>query len=100
MSLRMRAYYYAVLGALGALLGWRITDTLGFIQGQAAYVSDIIIGGIIGLGIGFLIGASEALLTRSWPRALRAGGLAGGIGLLAGAVGLPLGEFLFQLTGG
>ncbi len=100
MSLRMRAYYYAVLGALGALLGWRITDTLGFIQGQAAYVSDVIIGGIIGLGIGFLIGASEALLTRSWPRALRAGGLAGGIGLLAGAVGLPLSEFLFQLTGG
>ncbi len=100
MSLRMRAYYYAVLGALGALVGWRLADTLGFLQGQAVYVSDLLLGGIIGLGIGVLIGASEGLLTRSWPRALRAGGLAGGIGLLAGAVGLPLGEFMFQLTGG
>jgi type III secretion system (T3SS) inner membrane Yop/YscD-like protein len=100
MSLRMRAYYYAILGALGALLGWRVTDTLGFLSGQAVYVSDALLGGIIGLCVGLLIGASEALLTRSWRRALRSGGLAGGIGLVAGAIGLPLSEFIFQLTGG
>ncbi len=100
MSLRMRAYYYAVLGALGALLGWRLAETLGFIQNQNVYLSELILGGIIGLGIGVLIGASEALLTRAWRRALRAGGIAGGLGLVAGALGLPLGEFVFQLTGG
>lgn len=99
MSLRMRVYYYAVLGALGALIGWRITDTFGFLVSNV-YVSEILLGGIIGLCIGLLIGASEGFLTQSWYRALRAGGLAGGIGLVAGAIGLPIGELVFQITGG
>ena len=100
MSLRLRSYYYAVLGAMGALIGWRVTDTLGFLRDQSVFVSDILLGAIIGLFLGFLIGASEGLLTRSWYKALRAGALAGGIGLIAGAIGLPLGEFIFQATGG
>ncbi|MBI4670897.1 MAG: FHA domain-containing protein [Chloroflexi bacterium] len=100
MSLRMRAYYYAILGALGALAGWRLTDTLGFVSGQTVYISDALLGGAIGLCVGCLIGASEGLLRRSWYRALRAGALAGAVGLVAGAVGLPLSEFIFQLTGG
>ena len=100
MSLRMRAYYYAILGAIGALVGWRISDTMGFIRGTNVYVSDILLGGIIGLCLGLLIGASEGLLAQSWYRALRAGGLAGVIGLGAGAIGLPIGEFVFQITGG
>ncbi len=100
MSLRMRVYYYAVLGAMGALIGWRISDTLGFIRGVNVYINDLLLGGIIGLCLGLLIGASEGVLARSWYRALRAGALAGGIGLLAGAIGLPIGEFVFQITGG
>ncbi len=100
MSFRLRLYYYAILGAMGALIGWRITETLGFVRGQSVYVSDILLGAFIGLFLGVLIGASEGLLTQSWYKALRAGGLAGGIGLVAGAIGLPLGELVFQLTGG
>lgn len=100
MSLRLRSYYYAVLGAIGALIGWRITETFGFIRGQTVYVTDILLGAIIGLFLGLLIGASEGLLARSWYKSLRAGALAGGIGLAAGAIGLPLGELVFQLTGG
>ncbi|MBI4786149.1 MAG: FHA domain-containing protein [Chloroflexi bacterium] len=100
MSLRLRSYYYAVLGALGALIGWRITDTFGFVGGQSVYLSDVLLGAVIGLCLGVLIGASEGLLTRSWYKALRAGALAGGIGMIAGAIGLPLGEFIFQATGG
>ncbi len=99
MSLRMRVYYYAVLGAIGALIGWRITDTFGFLVSNV-YVSEVLLGGIIGLCIGLLIGASEGFLTQSWVRALRAGALAGGIGLIAGAIGLPIGELVFQITGG
>lgn len=99
MSLRMRAYYYAILGAIGALVGWRISDTLGF-RAPNVYVSDILLGGIIGLCLGLLIGASEGLLGQSWYRAVRAGAIAGGIGLVAGAIGLPIGEFFFQVTGG
>ena len=100
MSLRMRAYYYAVLGAIGALLGWRITDTIGFFRGVNVYLTDLLLGAIIGLCLGLLIGACEGLLAQSWFRALRAGALAGAIGLAAGAVGLPIGEFLFQISGG
>ena len=99
MSLRMRAYYYAVIGAIGALIGWRITDTFGFPSANA-YVSDALLGGVIGLCLGLLIGACEGVLAQSWYRALRAGAVAGGIGLVAGAVGLPIGEFVFQATGG
>ncbi len=100
MSFRLRLYYYAILGAMGALVGWRIAETLGFVRGQSVYVSDVLLGALIGLFLGVLIGASEGLLTRSWYKALRAAALAGGIGLLAGALGLPLGELVFQLTGG
>jgi hypothetical protein len=100
MSLRLRSYYYAVLGAIGALVGWRVSESLGFIRGQAVYVSDALLGAIIGLCLGLMIGASEGLLTQARYKALRAGTLAGGIGLIAGAIGLPLGEFVFQFTGG
>ncbi len=100
MSLRLRSYYYAILGAMGALIGWRITDTLEFLRGQSVYFSDVLLGAVIGLFLGLLTGASEGLLTRSWYKALRAGALAGGIGMVAGAIGLPLGEFIFQVTGG
>lgn len=100
MSLQMRAYYYAILGAIGALFGWRITDTMGFIGGTNVYVSDMLLGGVIGLCLGLLIGGAEGLLAQSWYRALRAGGLAGVIGLVAGAIGLPIGELIFQITGG
>ncbi len=99
MSLRMRAYYYAVIGAIGALIGWRITDTFGF-PASNVYISDMLLGGVIGLCLGILIGACEGLLAQSWFRALRAGAVAGGAGLLAGAIGLPLGELIFQATGG
>ncbi len=100
MSLRMRAYYYAILGAIGALIGGRIGDTIGFVHGMNVYVSDVILGAILGLSIGVLIGASEGLLERSWYRTLRAALVAGSIGMVAGAVGLPIGELVFQLSGG
>lgn len=99
MSLRMRAYYYAVLGAMGALIGWRISDTFAFLVPNI-YLIDMLLGGTIGLCLGLLIGASEGLLAQSWFRAMRAGALAGGIGLVAGAIGLPIGELIFQITGG
>ncbi len=95
MSLRMRAYYYAVLGANGAQITW----PLGSLNPNI-YIHDLLLGGITGLCLGLLIGASEGLLAQSWYRALRAGLLAGGIGLVAGAIGLPIGEFIFSVTGG
>jgi len=54
---------------------------------------------LIGLSIGFFIGVTEGLLTRNPVQAVKAGLFSGLLGLLAGAIGLPLSEFLFQTVG-
>jgi hypothetical protein len=100
MSRRARAYYYAVLGAMGGLFGWQITEGVGFFSGRSVYLSDALLGGVIGSCVGLLIGLAEGLLSRSLLRALRAGLISALIGLVAGAVGLPVGEAVFQLSGG
>lgn len=99
MSRRMRAYYYAILGAIGGLIGWQISDRLGLSFLSNLYLSEAIVGALIGLGVGLLIGATEGVVTLSPARALRACLVSGPLGLAAGAVGLPLGEFFFQLVG-
>src|SRR5215831_2632593 len=99
MSRNLRIYYYAVLGAIGGLIAWRLTDTVGFVNQPNVYVSDLLRGAITGLSIGFLIGLAEALLSQSLVRGLRAAAISGGIGLLAGAIALPLAEFAFLAVG-
>lgn len=99
MSRRMRAYYYAILGAIGGLVGWQVSDFLGLSFTRNIYFSEAVVGGLIGLSVGLLIGATEGLLTRSPVRALRAAIVSGPLGLAAGAIGLPLGEFIFQIAG-
>ena len=99
MSRRMRAYYYAVLGAAGGLLAWQASNLLGLSFTGLIYLSDALVGALIGLSVGLLIGAAEGLLTRNPVHALRAGAFGGGLGLVAGAVGLPLGEWAFQAIG-
>ena len=100
MSRYAKAYYYAVLGAMGGLFGWQVTETLGFVRSQNVYLSDVLLGALIGLCVGLFIGLAEGLLSRSLLRALRAGLVGGSVGLVAGAAGLPLGEVVFQLSGG
>lgn len=100
MNRVMRLYYYGVLGAIGGLIAWQISNLLGLSFTGSVYVSEILVGALIGVCIGFLIGASEGLATRSLPLALRAGLTTGGLGLLGGALGLPLAEALFQVLGG
>jgi len=100
MNRLKRVYYYAVLGAMGGLFGWQITEMLGLAGGQNVYLSNVFLGGVIGLLVGAFIGFAEGLLTRSLLHVLKAGFVGGLIGLIAGAVGLPLGEFVFQLSGG
>lgn len=99
MSRRMRAYYYAVLGAIGGLVGWQISNLLGLSFSNLIYLSDLVLGAFLGLSLGLMIGVAEGLLTRNPVHALRAGSFGGAIGFVAGAVGLPLGEFAFQASG-
>ncbi|MBN1437929.1 MAG: FHA domain-containing protein [Anaerolineales bacterium] len=99
MNRTMRTYYYGVLGAIGGLVGWQISNLTGLSFTQSIYLNDLILGALIGLSVGLLIGIAEGLFTLNFPRMLRSGLIAAGLGLLAGAIGLPLGELLFQLVG-
>jgi len=99
MNRRMRTYYYAVFGAIGGLIGWQVSNLLGLSFISNIYLSEAVVGALVGLCIGLLIGIAEGLLTMNLIKAARSGGLGGLLGLGAGAIGLPLGELLFQTVG-
>lgn len=99
MSRRMRTYFYAVLGAIGGLIGWQVSDMLGLSFASNLYFSEAVVGALVGLCIGLFIGATEGVMTRNIVQALKSGSFSGLLGLVAGAIGLPLSEFLFQSVG-
>jgi hypothetical protein len=99
MNRRLRTYYYAVFGAIGGLIGWQVSNLLGLSFVSNIYLSEAVVGALVGLSIGLLIGIAEGVLTLNLVKAVRSAGLGGLLGLAAGAVGLPLGEWLFQSIG-
>ncbi|HEU0292823.1 MAG TPA: FHA domain-containing protein [Anaerolineales bacterium] len=99
MNRRMRSYYYAVLGAIGGLVGWQVSDLLGLSFSSNLYLSEALVGALVGLCVGLSIGLTEGALTRNPVQALKAGLFSGLLGLAAGAIALPLSEFLFQFVG-
>lgn len=99
MNRRMRTYYYALLGAIGGLVGWQVSDLLGLSFASNLYLSEALVGALIGLSVGLFIGLTEGALTRNPIHALKSGLFSGLLGLAAGAIGLPLSEFLFQSVG-
>ena len=99
MSRRMRTYFYAVLGAIGGLIGWQVSDRLGLSFISNLYLSEVLVGALIGLLIGLFIGLTEGLLTQNPIQVLKSGLFCGLLGVIAGGIGLPLGEFLFQAVG-
>src|SRR5512144_105858 len=96
MNRRMRSYYYALLGAIGGLIGWQVSDLLGLSFVSNLYLSEALVGALVGLSVGLFIGITEGALTRNPVQAVKAGLFSGLLGLVAGAIGLPLSEFLFQ----
>jgi hypothetical protein len=95
----MRTYYYALLGALGGLVGWQVSDLLGLSFTSNLYLSELVVGALVGLCVGLFIGLTEGAMTRNPVQAFKSGMFSGLLGLGAGAVGLPLGEFFFQSVG-
>lgn len=100
MNRTARLYYYGVMGAIGGVIGWQVSNLIGLSFTQNVYLSEVVVGALIGLFIGLMIGLAEGLFTRNWIRAGRSALLSGLLGLVGGAVGLPLAEGLFQLLGG
>ncbi|MEE8357568.1 MAG: hypothetical protein V3R33_09695, partial [Anaerolineales bacterium] len=99
MSRIMRLYYYAVLGAMGGLIGWQASNLVGLSFWSSVYLSEIVVGGLIGLSIGALMGLSEGLFSRNLLQIIKSGLFSGGLGFFGGALGLPVVEFLFQSLG-
>ncbi len=99
MNRRMRTYYYAVFGAIGGLIGWQISNLLGLSFVANLYLSEAIVGALVGLSIGLAIGLTEGALTLNFVQAVKSGLFGGLLGLGAGAIGLPLSEWLFQYVG-
>ena len=95
----MRLYYFALFGAIGGLIAWQISNLLGLSFTPNIYLSEVIVGGLMGLVIGLLLGLAEGLLTLNFIHALRSGFFGGLLGLAGGAIGLPLGEVFFQTSG-
>ena len=95
----MRVYYFFLFGAIGGLIAWQVSNLLGLSFTSNIYLSEIIVGGLMGLAIGVLLGLAEGLLTLNFIHALRTGLFGGLLGLAGGAIGLPLGELLFQIFG-
>jgi hypothetical protein len=99
MNRRMRTYFYAVFGAIGGLIGWQMSNFLGLSFITNLYLSEAVVGALIGFVIGLFIGITEGLLTQNFVQTIRAGLFSAFLGLIAGAVGLPLSEYLFQAVG-
>jgi hypothetical protein len=99
MNRSMRTYFYAVLGGIGGLIGWQISGLLGLSFITNLYVSEFVVGALVGMSIGLLIGLTEGLMTRNPVHAARAGLTGALLGMVAGGIGLPLSEALFQAVG-
>ena len=99
MNRQMRTYYYAILGAIGGLIAWQLSNYLGLSFTGTFYMNVAIVGGLVGLIVGLFIGIAEGLLTRNWFQALKSGLFSALAGILAGAIGLTVGEFLFEAVG-
>lgn len=99
MSRHMRSYYYAILGAIGGLAGWQVSDLLGLSLSKNLYISEAFVGALVGLCVGLFIGITEGALTRNPVQVIKSGIFSGLLGSVAGAVGLPLSEYLFQIVG-
>jgi len=100
MSRLMRLFYYGVLGAIGGLIGWQISNILGLSFFSNLYLAEIVVGGLIGLSIGVFIGLADGILNRNPVLGLRSCLSTGLLGLAGGAIGLPIAEGLFQVLGG
>jgi hypothetical protein len=95
----MRMYFYAILGAIGGLIGWQVSGLLGLSFIGNLYISELIVGALVGFSIGLFIGLTEGLISLNPVQAGRSGLIGGLLGMAAGAIGLPLSEMIFQLVG-
>jgi len=100
MSRLMRFYTYGLLGAIGGLIGWQISNILGLSFTDNLFLSEVIVGALLGGVIGLLIGFGEGFAAQSFLFGLRKSLLSALLGALGGAIALPIAEGVFLFIGG
>ncbi len=100
MKRNMRFYILGMMGAIGGVIGWQVSNLLGLSLTSNLYLSEAIIGAIIGGLIGLFIGLGEGILSQSILTGLRKGSITLLLGALGGAMALPLAEGFFLTIGG
>ena len=100
MSRFMRFYIYGILGAVGGLIGWQISNILGLSFTNNLFLSEVIVGALLGGVIGLMIGLGEGFATQSILFGLRKSVLSAALGALGGAIALPIAEGIFLFIGG
>jgi len=100
MSLRLKLFYGAIVGAWGGLLGWAILDLLLRFESDQPYLDATVVGLVVGICIGALVGGFLGLMEGTVRRALSGIGYGLVTGLVGGVIGLLVGQALFQALGG
>jgi hypothetical protein len=100
MSRLMRFYTYGLLGAIGGLIGWQISNILGLSFTDNLFLSEVIVGALLGGVIGLMIGFGEGFAAQNFLFGLRKSLLSALLGALGGAIALPIAEGVFLFIGG
>jgi hypothetical protein len=100
MNRIMRFYTYGLLGAIGGLIGWQISNILGLSFTDNLFLSEVIIGALLGGVIGLFIGFGEGFAAQNFLFGLRKALLSALLGALGGAIALPIAEGVFLSIGG
>lgn len=100
MSRFMRFYTYGILGAIGGLFAWQVSNILGLSFTSNLFLSEALVGALMGLLIGFFIGLAEGVVGQNLWFGLRKSMLSALLGALGGAIALPLAEGVFLFAGG
>lgn len=101
MNRAMRLYYFAIFGAMGGLIAWKLSDLIGLSFTPFLLLNEIIVGGMIGLVIGLFVGLAEGVARHNAWKALQSAGLGCLLGLAGGAIGLPFAELVsIRIFGG
>ena len=100
MSRLMRFYTYGLLGAIGGLIGWQISNILGLSFTDNLFLSEVIVGALLGGVIGLLIGFGEGFAAQNFLFGLKKALLSALLGAVGGAIALPIAEGVFLFIGG